>query len=193
MENNNFDTNLAQIKMEKAKAAASMLNESWGGASKASAAGSYVDGVAKEIEQASKEDSKVAKPSFSLGVLETAMALRNTAFAELSEGKILTDKYINAVSVKGISEAFLLESMIQELDSLSWEVNAKSALANLKKTYESKRREIAVVKAMEEINRSGGRDLFSSVVESMKNWVNSENKVSDFLFALPLAFAASSF
>ena len=181
MENNNFDTNLAQIKMEKAKAAASMLNESWGGASKASAAGSYVDGVAKEIEQASKENNKVAKPSFSLGVLETAMALRNTAFAELSEGKILADKYINAVSIKGISEAFLLESMIQELDGLSWEVNAKASLANLKKTYESNRREIAVVKAMEEINRSGGRDLFSSVVESMKNWVNAENKVSESL------------
>lgn len=181
MENNNFDTNLAHIKMEKAKAAANMLNESWGGPSKAYAAGSYTDGLAKEIEQASKENNKVAKPLFSLGVLETAMALRNTPFAELSEGKILAEKYINAVSVKGISEAFLIESLIQELDSLSWEVNAKSALSNLKKTYESNRREIAVVKAMEEINRSGGRDLFSSVVESMKNWVSSENKVSETL------------
>lgn len=181
MENNNFDTNLAQIKMEKAKAAANMLNESWGGANKASAAGSYIDGIAKEIEQVSKEDNKVLKPCFSLGVLETAMALRNTPFAELSEGKIFADKYINAVSVKGISEAFLLESMIQELNNLSWEINAKAALTNLKKTYESNIREIVVVKAMEEINRSAGRDLFSSVVESMKNWVNAENKVSETL------------
>lgn len=181
MENNNFDTNLAQIKMEKAKAAANMLNENWGGPSKAYAAGSYVDGVAKELEQASKEDNKIVKPGFSLGVLETAMALRNTSFAELSEGKILSEKYINAIVVKNISEAYLIESMIQELTNISWESNAKSALANLKKTYESNIREIAVVKAMEEIKRSAGRDLFSSVVESMKNWVESENKVSEAL------------
>ena len=181
MENNNFDTNLAQIKMEKAKAAANMLNENWGGPSRTYSAGSYVDGVAKELEQASKEDNKIVKPGFSLGVLETAMALRNTSFSELSEGKILAEKYINAVVIKNISEAYLIESMIQDLTNISWEANAKSALENLKKTYESNIREIAVVKAMEEIKRSAGRDLFSSVIESMKNWIESENKVSEAL------------
>ena len=31
MDRINFDDNLSQIKMEKAKAAAALLNESWGG------------------------------------------------------------------------------------------------------------------------------------------------------------------
>ena len=179
MENINFDVNLAQIKMDKAKAAASMLKESWNGPTATNAAGSYVDGVKKEIAQASSEDIKLAKPSFSVGVLETALALKNTSFVELSEGRILTERYINNVSIKGVSEALLIESMIQDLTSFSWENNAKSALSTLKKTYESKRKEIEVAKAIEQINNSGGRDLFSSMVESMKNWLSSENRISE--------------
>ena len=181
MDRINFDTNLDQIKMEKAKAAASTLNESWSGTKGfgPGAAGSYVDGLQKEIAQASAQGSKNIKPTFSVGVLETAMALNNTSFVELPEAKILAEKYIHHVSIKGVSEAFLIESMISELENFSWEKHAKSALANLKKVYEKNRKEIEVAKAIEEINRSGGRDLFSSVVESMRNWLNTENRVSE--------------
>lgn len=181
MDRINFDSNLDQIKMDKAKAAASILNESWAGTKGfgPGAAGSYVDGLQKEIAQASAQGTKIVKPSFSVGVLETAMALNNTSFIELPEGKILTEKYVHHVSVKGVSEAFLIESMISELENFSWEKNAKDALLNLKKTYESNRKEIEVAKAIEEINRSGGRDLFSSIVESMRSWLSSENRVSE--------------
>lgn len=176
-----FDTNLDQIKMEKAKAAANSLNESWAGtkAFGPGAAGSYVDGLQKEIAQASAQGTKTSKPTFSVGVLETAMALNNTSFVELPEAKILVEKYIHHVSIKGVSEAFLIESMISELENFSWEKNAKSSLTNLKKVYEKNRKEIEVAKAIEEINRSGGRDLFSSVVESMRTWLDTENRVSE--------------
>ncbi len=181
MDRINFDDNLSQIKMEKAKAAAALLNESWGGNSgfTPGAAGSYADGFQKEVENMSNEDRKLVKPSFSVGVLETAMALNNTPFVELHEAKIFTEKYIHHVSVKGFSEAFLIESMISELENFSWEKHAKSALINLKKVYEKNRKEIEVAKAIEEINRSGGRDLFSSIVESMRHWLNTENRVSE--------------
>ncbi len=181
MDRINFDNNLDQIKMEKAKAAANSLNESWAGtkAFGPGTAGSYVDGLQKEIAQASAQGTKTLKPTFSVGVLETAMALNNTSFVELHEAKILTEKYIHHASIKGVSEAFLIESMISELENFSWEKHAKSALANLKKIYEKNRKEIEVAKAIEDINRSGGRDLFSSIVESMRNWLNTENRVSE--------------
>ena len=181
MDRINFDDNLSQIKMEKAKAAAALLNESWGGNTTFTngAAGSYTDGLQKEIEGLSTEDRKAMKASFSVGVLETAMALNNTSFVELAEAKILVDKYINHVSIKGLSEAFLIEAMISELENFSWERNAKAALVNLKKTFESNRKEIEVAKAIEEINGSGGRDLYSSIVEAMRNWLASEDRVSE--------------
>ncbi len=167
--------------MEKAKAAANSLNESWAGtkAFGPGTAGSYVDGLQKEIAQASAQGTKISKPTFSVGVLETAMALNNTSFVELHEAKILVEKYIHHASIKGVSEAFLIESMISELENFSWEKHAKSSLVNLKKIYEKNRKEIEVAKAIEDINRSGGRDLFSSIVESMRTWLDTENRVSE--------------
>ena len=181
MDRINFDDNLSQIKMEKAKAAAALLNESWGGNGgfTPGAAGSYTDGLQKEIENMSTEHRKAVKSSFSVGVLETAMALNNTSFVELAEAKILVDKYINHVSIKGLSEAFLIEAMISELENFAWEKNVKPALANLKKAFESNRKEIEVAKAIEEINGSGGRDLYSSIVETMRNWLASEDRISE--------------
>jgi hypothetical protein len=181
MDRINFDDNLSQIKMEKAKAAAALLNESWGGNGgfTPGAAGSYTDGLQKEIENMSTEHRKAIKSSFSVGVLETAMALNNTSFVELAEAKILVDKYINHVSIKGLSEAFLIEAMISELENFAWEKNVKPALSNLKKSFESNRKEIEVAKAIEEINGSGGRDLYSSIVETMRNWLASEDRVSE--------------
>ena len=181
MDRINFDNNLDQIKMEKAKAAANSLNESWAGtkAFGPGTAGSYVDGLQKEIAQASAQGTKISKPTFSVGVLETAMALNNTSFVELHEAKILVEKYIHHASIKGVSEAFLIESMISELENFSWEKHAKSSLVNLKKIYEKNRKEIEVAKAIEDINRSGGRDLFSSIVESMRTWLDTENRVSE--------------
>lgn len=181
MDRINFDDNLSHIKMEKAKAAAALLNESWGGNATFTpgAAGSYTDGLQKEIEGLSTEDRKAMKSSFSVGVLETAMALNNTSFVELAEAKILVDKYINYVSIKGLSEAFLIEAMISELENFAWEKNVKPALSNLKKSFESNRKEIEVAKAIEEINGSGGRDLYSSIVETMRNWLASEERISE--------------
>jgi len=162
MDRINFDNNLDQIKMEKAKAAANSLNESWAGtkAFGPGTAGSYVDGLQKEIAQASAQGTKISKPTFSVGVLETAMALNNTSFVELHEAKILVEKYIHHASIKGVSEAFF-------------------SVVNRKKMYEKNRKEIEVAKAIEDINRSGGRDLFSSIVESMRTWLDTENRVSE--------------
>jgi len=181
MENINFDESLSQIRLEKAKAAANTLNETWNGSFSNNNAGSYVDGVRKEINEGSSVEIKRNTSSFSVGVLETAIALGNTAFSELPEGKILTQKYINAATVKGISEAFLIEGMMQELEGYSWENNAKASLNNLKKTYESNRAVIEVAKAIEEINRSGGKDLFSSITESMRNWISTPNRITESL------------
>jgi hypothetical protein len=183
MDNINFEENLSQIKMDKSKAAAQALNESWNTKLSFNSAGSYVDGVKKEISEVSNSDYKISKPGFSVGVLETALALNNTSFVELSEAKMLVDRYVNHATVKGISEAFLIEHMIKDLEAFSWEKNAKSALDNLKKVYESRVKEIEVAKAIEEINRTAGKEIFSTIVESMKNWIGSEEKIADKLIS----------
>jgi hypothetical protein len=182
MENINFEENLSQIKLEKAKAVANMLNESWNGTrSYSNNAGSYVEGTKREIAENSNFKLEPKKNSFSIGVLETAIALNNTPFVELPEGRIFTEKYINAVAIRNICECSLVEGMIQELESFSWEDNAKRALNNLKKSHQRNIKELEVAKAAEQINTSAGRELFSGIVESMRNWLASENKITESL------------
>ena len=176
----NFDDNLSKIKMEKAKNAAKALNESWGGNQNNlsnKSAGSYSDGFQKEIAEMSEKDIKIIKPEFSLGILETAMALAQTSFSELSEGKMLIEKYINHITIRSISEAFLIEGIISDLENFSWENNAKSALCNLKSVYEKNKNEIQVAKAIEEIRRSPGKSLFSDITETMKKWLSSNDRI----------------
>ena len=179
MDNINFDENLSQIKMDKSKAAAQALNENWNSRVLGNSAGSYAEGTKKEIAEISNNDYRIAKPSFSLGVLETVLALNNTAFIELNEAKMLVNKYVDHITVKGISEAYIIEHIIKDLEAFSWEVNAKNALDNLKKVFESRIKEIEVAKTIEDINRTAGKEMFSGITEHMRNWIGSEEKITE--------------
>lgn len=185
MEKMNYDENLSRLAMEKAKSAAQALNESWKGLDTISPsvnAGSYVDGIKKAVLNESNNPAAPAKKGFySLGLSNTILALRNTSFNDLPEGKVMLEKYLNNLNVKGVPEVYLLESFMKDLSQYSWENNAKSTLKNLTDLYESNVKEILVLKTIADLKNSGGRELFSGLSESLGSWLASPNRVTESL------------
>jgi hypothetical protein len=82
---------------------------------------------------------------------------------------------------RGISESFIIESLLNDLKSFSWENSVKPVLENLTNTFESNRREVEVLKTYETIRNNSGRELFSDATDQMKNWLSSEKRSSDTL------------
>ena len=185
MEKMNYEENLSKLAMEKARNAAQSLNESWrglDGTRKAQNAGSYVDGIKKSVLNESNDVSAAPKKGFySLGLSNTILALRNTSLYDLPEGKIMMERYLNDLNIKGVPEVYLFESFLRDLSNFSWEENAKTTLANLTKVYEANVREILVLKTIADLKNSGGREIFSGLSESLAEWLMSPNRVSETL------------
>ena len=183
MENVNYDENLSKLAMEKAKNAAQALNENWrglDGTKKAANAGSYVDGIKIASLSESKDISTPAKKAFySLGLSNTLLALSNTALYDLQEGKLMIQRYLNDLNVKGVPEVYLLENFLKDLSNFTWEENGKKALDTLTKVYESNVKEILVLRALEDVKSSGGRNLYSGLAESMSKWLVSPDRIAD--------------
>ena len=91
------------------------------------------------------------------------------------------EKFENLLLVRNVSEAFLIEGLLNELKGFVWENSVKSALDNLQKVYEHRRREVEVVKAYETIKNAPGRELFSDATDSMSKWLIAENRDSSVL------------
>ena len=185
MEKMNYEENLSKLAMDKAKNAAQALNENWKGMDgykKSTNAGSYVDGVKNSILNESSDTGELPKKGFySLGLNNTLAALRNTSLYDLPEAKIMLEKYINGLNVKGIPEVYLLESLMKDLSTFSWEKNAKTTLTSLTKLYEENVKEILVLKTVADLNNSGGKQLFNGLAESLNTWLISPNRISESL------------
>ena len=181
MEKHNFVETLSSLKMDQAKEAASSLQNKWSGLdqTKSAVAGSYTDGKSTEINESASFNNP--NTSFPLGLLKNILALRNGALSDLPEAKIVLEKYLNALTVKGIDEGLLIESFIAELTPFNWENSARKTLKNLTSVVESNSKEIEVVKAIDGLRRSGGRNLFSDIEKSMINWLKSGNRVFESL------------
>jgi hypothetical protein len=177
----NFSNNISQIQLETSKAAAARIAEQWGGinSSRSSNSGSYIEDK-KLNESVNNETNKLKsdKKVYSFGVLNTVLALKNSSMNEIPSAKIMLEKFENLLLLRGISEAFLIEGLLNELKGFEWEASAKEALANLNKIYEFRRREIEVVKAYETIKGAPGRELFSDATQSMAKWLVTENRDS---------------
>lgn len=183
MEKTNYEDSLNKLALEKARKAAQSLDESWKGLgeTRPSSAGSYVDGIKKTVLNESNGTVTPKASIYTLGLSNTLLALRNTSLYDLPEAKIMLEKYLNALNIKGGSEAYLLESFLKDLSTFSWENNAKSALTNLTKVYENNVREIMVLKTIHDLRNSGGRELFVGLSEALTNWVMSPTRVTESL------------
>ena len=184
MENyNNQDIN--RLNMETSKRLAEQMGN-WGGVNSMNnpVAASYLGQTAQMLKESNNSDLTTnykPKTSFSFGVSNTVSALKNSTLNDLPAGKILLEKYENLLFSRGISEAFLIEGLIEDLKNLSWENSVASPLKNLNDIFENRRREVEVVKAYETIRTAPGKELFSDATEQMKNWLVSENRSSDTL------------
>lgn len=182
----NINPEINRLNMETSKQAADSLRE-WAGldAPQAPVASSFLNGsTAQHLNESAFPDmsTKATKrTSFSFGVLNTISALRNSSLNELPAGKILLEKYNYLLIDKGISESFIIEGLLNDLKSFSWENSVKPVLENLTNTFESNRREVEVLKTYETIKNNAGRELFSDATDQMKNWLSSEKRTSDTL------------
>lgn len=181
--NNNPEIN--RLNMETSKNVAESM-KSWEGldASKSPVASSFLNGSTAQMLKESANNEYFPKSNstvFSFGLVNTISALRNSTLNELPAGKILLDKYESLILHNGISEAFVFESFLNDLKSFSWETSVVSVVENLNQIFANRRREIEVVKVYESIKAAPGKDLFSDATSQMKNWLISENHVSDTL------------
>ncbi len=182
----NINPEINRLNMETSKNAADSLREWAGlGASKSPVASSFLNGATSQMLKESQMPDVSTTPKnnvvFSFGLVNTVSALKNSSLGDLPAGKILLEKYEHILLGKGISEAFVFEGFLNDLQSFSWENSVSEALENLNRTFENRRREIEVLKAYESIKNSPGRELFSDATSQMKNWLLAENKSSDTL------------
>jgi hypothetical protein len=182
----NINPEINRLNMETSKNAADSLREWAGlGASKSPVASSFLNGATSQMLKESQMPDVSTTPKnnvvFSFGLVNTVSALKNSSLGDLPAGKILLEKYEHILLGKGVSEAFVFEGLLNDLQSFSWENSVSEALENLNRTFENRRREIEVLKAYESIKNSPGRELFSDATSQMKNWLLAENKSSDTL------------
>jgi len=182
----NINPEINRLNMETSKNAADSLREWAGlGASKAPVASSFLNGsTAQMIKESNNYDISPKRnedTQFSFGLAGTLGALRTSSLNEIPAGKIMLDKYENILFGKGISEAFVLENFLNDLKPFSWENSASSAIGNLERIFENRRREIEVLKTYETVRNAPGKELFSDATKQMKNWLVSETKSTDSL------------
>jgi hypothetical protein len=183
---NNINPEINRLNMETSKKAADSLREWAGlGAQKAPVASTFLTGATAQMLNESQMPDISAKSKsrteFTFGLINTVAALKNSSLNELPAGKMFLNKYDHLLVGKGISEAFVFEDFLNDLRSFSWETSVTPVLENLTNTYDSRRREIEVLKTYETMKNAPGRELFSDATDQMKNWLVSENRTTDSL------------
>jgi hypothetical protein len=182
----NLNPEINRLNMETSKKAADSLREWAGlGASKTPVASSFLNGSTGQMLNESV-DFKISPKStqnttFSFGVLNTVSALKNSSLGEIPAGKMMLEKYEHLLINKGVSEAFLIEGLIGDLNHFSWEQSVVESLANLKNILENRKREVEVVKTYESIRNAPGKDLFTDATSQMKDWLVSEGRSTETL------------
>ena len=182
----NINPEINRLNMETSRNAADSLREWAGlGSEKKPIASSFLNGstaqMLKESQMPDVSTKTKNKLVFSFGLVNTVSALKNSSLGDLPAGKILLEKYEHLLLNKGISEAFILEGLLNDLRSFSWENSVAPVLENLNRIFENRRREIEVIKAYESIKNAPGRELFSDATSQMKNWLINESKSSETL------------
>jgi len=180
----NFSNNISQIQLEASKVAAARIAQQWSGvnSTKPVNGGSFIED--KKINESIKTEPtelKNNKKIYSFGVLKTVQALKNSSLSGIPSARAILEKFENLLLIRNVSEAFLIEGLLNELKEFEWENSVKSALNNLQKVYEHRRREVEVVKAYETIKNAPGRELFSDATDSMSKWLIAENRDSSVL------------
>lgn len=184
---------LRSQELDRSKAAAQRLMESWGGLGRTNLnnSGSYEDGrKEKEVEvdnisesfkdlagsDASAKAFVDAQMVNKLGVYESILNLKGTGIYEHPNVKILCEKYFNLLKSKGLPEFLVVESFLSEVSNFTWDDRVKKMYESIKGKVDSLRPEIEVSKTIYSIEKGSGADFYSPVTESLNKWLVSENK-----------------
>jgi hypothetical protein len=180
--------------LDRSKAAAQKLMESWGGIGtmRSSTAGSYVDGkkeetkndvvdISESLREVAKKDP--AAKAFvdsqrvnNMGIYESILEIKGSGIYEHPHVKVLCEKYYNLIKERGIPEFLIAEAFISEISNFTWDDKIKKFYESLKNVVDSLRPEIEVSKAIHNIKNNAGSDFYSPVIESLNKWMVSENK-----------------
>jgi hypothetical protein len=111
-----------------------------------------------------------------LGVISSIQKLASSAISTHPSIKTILEKYSFLVSEKKFPEYIVGIEFVSELKNFVWDDEVKEVYENLSSVINDNRREIEVMKTIRSIQSSGGRDIFSSVVEKLNGWINSDHK-----------------
>jgi hypothetical protein len=111
-----------------------------------------------------------------LGIFESIQKLTGSAISTHPSVKTLLEKYTFLITEKKFPEYIVGTEFVSELKNFIWDDEIKEVYESLSVVISDNRREIEVMKTIRGIQSSGGRDLFSSVVEKLNEWINSDHK-----------------
>jgi hypothetical protein len=189
---------LRNEELERSKARAKMISESWGGLNSFTTSknsGSYVDGKKDEERNSSEIENKLnealtqmarfdkAAESFvtsnkveNLGILESIISLSGRGIYEHSSFKILCENYVNLIKNKSLPEYWIAESFVADFTNYAWDSSVKEVVNRVTESINTLRPEIEASKALYQIQNSGNSEFYSPVKESISKWLVSESK-----------------
>jgi hypothetical protein len=188
---------LRNEELDRSKARAKMLAESWGGIGKgfSKTSGSYVDGVKDEERSTSEIESRLneaigqmaqfdkSAESFmisnqveNLGILESILDLSKKGIYEHGSFKVLCENYVNLIKNKALPEYWVAEAFISDFSNYAWDASVKAVVNRVTESCNTLRPEMEASKALYQIANAGSSDFYSPVKESISKWLVSEGK-----------------
>jgi hypothetical protein len=188
---------LRNEELDRSKARAKMLAESWGGIGKgfSKTSGSYVDGVKDEEKSTSEIESRLneaigqmaqfdkSAESFmisnqveNLGILESILDLSKKGIYEHGSFKVLCENYVNLIKNKALPEYWVAEAFISDFSNYAWDASVKAVVNRVTESCNTLRPEMEASKALYQIANAGSSDFYSPVKESISKWLVSEGK-----------------
>ena len=189
---------LRNEELERSRARAKMLSESWGGLnsfSNSKNSGSYVDGAEEEKKISSETQNKLnealegmarfdkSAASFinsnkveNLGIMESILELSKKGIYEHGSFKILCENYVNIINNKKVPEYLVAENFISDFSNFSWDSSVKSVVNRITESCNMLRPEIEVSKALYQIENTVSSEFYNPVKESISKWLVSESK-----------------
>lgn len=163
---------------------AEMIMNNWGGVNEAR---KPTSGTWKEVAGENKDkiqplnESNNSIPSSNnkfedFGVIDSVQKLRGSAIAQHPSIKTVLEKYAFLVTERKFPEYVVVNEFASELKNFTWDDEVKEVYENISSSIADSRREIEVKKTIRNIQSSGGRDLFSGVVEKLNEWINSDHR-----------------
>jgi hypothetical protein len=196
----NMQGHIDAIKNEQneiSRKAAQSLLESWGGLkpSKVDNSGTFIpnnlnnslnESVSEMISDLSLKDGNAK--SFSelqslnnLGVLESIESLKTKPVYSYPQVKIVCENFKNLLLNRGAKEFLLAESFINELSTVSWDSDVKDIIESINHKIKKYSREIEVSRVLESLRNSGSYNFYSELMDSLNDWLVSENKSTELL------------